>query len=52
MILTSSFSTVLENHATDTERTNLRLAEIIKFVYDDLSKIAGFFIILKAVDYH
>ncbi len=50
MILTSSFLTVLENHASGTARMTFRLAEIIKTLYDDHTKIAGFFMILKAVD--
>jgi hypothetical protein len=49
MILTSSFSTVLENHASGTARTNFQLTKIIKTFYDDHAKITGFFMILKAV---
>jgi hypothetical protein len=52
MILTSSFSTVLENHASGTARTNFRFGKIIKTFYDDHAKLRDFFMILKAVDVH
>jgi hypothetical protein len=52
MILTSSFSTVLENHASGTVRTNFRFGKIIKTFYDDHAKLRDFFMILKAVDVH
>jgi hypothetical protein len=48
MILTSSFTTVLEIQASGTARTNFRLAKIIKTFSDDHAKITGFFMILKA----
>ena len=52
MILMSSFSTVLETHASGTERTNFGLAKIIKTFYDDHTIITGFFMILNAVERH